>query len=123
MDELFPKSCPRQEEFPGLKNGPGHSNKIMLLFLYSVHPKCSIARKTLSCARRQGKNGYCTHIGNELFAWFQSTKSKSRINFIELLRVEHKDYVLGSDALEYMRRNKLPKVATGRTWRPQAAML
>jgi len=32
-------------------------------------------------ARHQGKNGYCTHIGNELFAWFQSTASKSRINF------------------------------------------
>lgn len=61
-------------------------------------------------ARHQGKNGYCTHIGNELFAWFQSTESKSRINFLELLRAEHKDYVLGSDAIEYMRANKLPKV-------------
>jgi hypothetical protein len=28
-------------------------------------------------ARHQGKNGYCTHIGNELFAWFQSTGSKT----------------------------------------------
>ena len=37
-------------------------------------------------ARHDGKNGYCTHIGNELFAWFQSTNSKSRINFLELLR-------------------------------------
>lgn len=61
-------------------------------------------------ARHQGENGYCTHIGNELFAWFQSTKSKSRINFLELLRAEHKDYVLGSDAIKYMRTNKLPKV-------------
>lgn len=24
-------------------------------------------------ARHQGKNGYCTHVGNEMFAWFQST--------------------------------------------------
>ena len=32
-------------------------------------------------ARHKGKNGYCTHIGNELFAWFKSTESKSRINF------------------------------------------
>jgi hypothetical protein len=30
-------------------------------------------------ARHDGKNGYCTHIGNELFAWFSSTESKSRI--------------------------------------------
>ena len=58
-------------------------------------------------ARHQGKNGYCTHIGNEFFAWFQSTQSKSRINFLELLRAEHKDYVLGTEALEYMRANHL----------------
>ncbi len=60
-------------------------------------------------ARHQGKNGYCTHIGNELFAWFQSTGSKSRINFFELLRAGHEDYVLHAEALEYMRSNKLPK--------------
>ena len=59
-------------------------------------------------ARHQGKNGYCTHIGNELFAWFQSTGSKSRINFFELLRAGHTDYVLNYEALEYMRVNKLP---------------
>jgi hypothetical protein len=43
-------------------------------------------------ARHQGKNGYVTHIGNEYFAWFQSTRSKSRINFLELLRAGHSDY-------------------------------
>jgi hypothetical protein len=60
-------------------------------------------------ARHQGKNGYCTHIGNEVFAWFQSTGSKSRINFLELLRAGHTDYVLNEEALEYMRVNKLPR--------------
>jgi len=60
-------------------------------------------------ARHQGKNGYCTHIGNELFAWFASTGSKSRINFLELMRVEHGDYVLSDEALEYMRGQNLPK--------------
>lgn len=45
-------------------------------------------------ARHQGKNGYCTHIGNDLFAWFQSTSSKSRINFLELLRAGRVDYIL-----------------------------
>ena len=59
-------------------------------------------------ARHKGKNGYCTHIGNELFAWFQSTESKSRINFLELLRAGHADYVLTAEALEYMRANTLP---------------
>ena len=60
-------------------------------------------------ARHQGKNGYCTHIGNDVFAWFASTESKSRINFLELLRAGHEDYVLNDEALEYMRRQKLPK--------------
>ncbi|MBI2566752.1 MAG: transposase, partial [Candidatus Schekmanbacteria bacterium] len=59
-------------------------------------------------ARHQGKNGYCTHIGNELFAWFASTESKSRINFLQLLRAGHKDYILNEEALEYMRGQKLP---------------
>ena len=33
-----------------------------------------------TAARHAGKNGYCTHIGNELFAWFESTASKSRMS-------------------------------------------
>ncbi|HEV2246194.1 MAG TPA: transposase [Terriglobia bacterium] len=60
-------------------------------------------------ARHKGKNGYCTHIGNEWFAWFQSTESKSRINFLQLLRAGHTDYVLGGEALEYMVAQNLPK--------------
>jgi hypothetical protein len=59
-------------------------------------------------ARHQGKNGYCTHIGNELFAWFESTNSKSRINFLELLRAENKDYIINQNALDYMKKQKLP---------------
>ena len=53
-------------------------------------------------ARHQGKNGYCTHIGNEWFAWFESTDSKSRINFLRLLRAGRTDYLLNDHALEYM---------------------
>jgi hypothetical protein len=60
-------------------------------------------------ARHDGKNGFCTHIGNELFAWFSSTESKSRINFLELLRCGYKDYVVDANALEYMRQEKMPK--------------
>ena len=33
-------------------------------------------------ARHQGKNGYCTVVGNEWFTWFASTDSKSRVNFL-----------------------------------------
>jgi hypothetical protein len=53
-------------------------------------------------ARHEGKNGYCTHIGNELFATFHSTDSKSRINFLKILRAGHTDYVINSSALSYM---------------------
>ena len=60
-------------------------------------------------ARHKGKNGYCTHIGNEMFAWFQSTGEKSRMNFLRLLRAGTNDYVLNTDALEYMKDQKLPK--------------
>jgi hypothetical protein len=55
-------------------------------------------------ARHDGRNGYCTHIGNELFAWFKSTNSKSRINFLELLRHEHEDYYLNKESFAYMKR-------------------
>jgi hypothetical protein len=60
-------------------------------------------------ARHQGKNGYCTHIGNELFSFFESTQSKSRINFLKLLRAGHSDYCLNIDAICYMQANKLPQ--------------
>jgi hypothetical protein len=60
-------------------------------------------------ARHAGKNGYCTHIGNELFAWFKSTESKSRINFLELLRKGNCDYVINTDALEYIQQQSFPQ--------------
>ena len=59
--------------------------------------------------RHQGKNGYVTHIGNEVFAWFCSTASKSRINFLELLRAGHTDYRIDEEALLYMRQQRLPQ--------------
>lgn len=59
-------------------------------------------------ARHQGKNGYTTHIGNEQFAWFQSTPTKSRINFLQLLQAGHSDYRIDAEALAYLRAQKLP---------------
>ena len=60
-------------------------------------------------ARHDGKNGYCTHIGNEHFAYFESTESKSRINFLKVLRGGFKDYVVNTDAIVYMAGQKLPQ--------------
>lgn len=52
-------------------------------------------------ARHDGKNGVCTHIGSPLFCYFESTFSKSRINFLEILRGRYSDYILSEDALLY----------------------
>jgi hypothetical protein len=60
-------------------------------------------------ARHQGHNGYCTYIGNELFAYFASTDSKSRINFLELLQGGVPQYLLDAEALAYMVHHKLPR--------------
>jgi hypothetical protein len=60
-------------------------------------------------ARHQGKNGYCTHIGNEWFSWFETTSTKSRINFLRLLRAGRTDYVINDDARTYWESHKLPR--------------
>ena len=58
-------------------------------------------------ARHAGKNGFCTQIGNEWFTWFATRTSKSRLNFLELLRAGHTDYVLNDAAYGYMRKHSL----------------
>jgi hypothetical protein len=60
-------------------------------------------------ARHNGKNGYCTHIGNHWFSWFESTESKSRINFLKLMRAGHSDFAINIDAICYMQTQKLPQ--------------
>lgn len=62
-------------------------------------------------ARHQGVNGYCTQIGNEFFTWFESTQSKSRINFLELLSngVENTLYTINDISLEYLQKQQLPQ--------------
>ena len=55
--------------------------------------------------------GVCTQIGNDHFAWFGTAGSKSRVNFLELLRAGHGDYVINAEALAYMRRRSLSSPA------------
>jgi hypothetical protein len=62
-----------------------------------------------SGARHQGSNGYVTQIGNDWFAWFASTGSKSRINFLQLLHAGHITYTLNAHALSYLHEERLPK--------------
>jgi hypothetical protein len=57
-------------------------------------------------ARQQGKNGYCTPMGNEWVAWLASTESQSRINFLQRLGGEHPDYIVDEVARGYMKQQK-----------------
>jgi len=59
-------------------------------------------------AKHNGKNGHTLHIGNELFAYFVTTDSKNRLNFLEAIRSPYTDYVLGEDALFYLECHKFP---------------
>ncbi|WP_448208426.1 IS66 family transposase [Azospirillum sp. sgz302134] len=58
-------------------------------------------------ARHQRKNAFCTRVGNDHFTAFATTGSKSRLNFLEVLRAGHPDYVINVQALEYMRQRAL----------------
>ena len=54
-------------------------------------------------ARHQGKAAVCTHIGNELFASFSTTDSKSRLNFLRLLSQPEEQYRLCEEARECLK--------------------
>ncbi len=58
-------------------------------------------------ARHQGHNGYCTAVGNDLFSYFASTSSKSRLNFLEVLQGPQRDYAINEMAVIYWKRPKL----------------
>jgi len=65
-------------------------------------------------ARHAGKNGFCTQIGNDWFTWFRTRPSKSRLNFLDLLRAGHTDHALNDAAYGYMRDHGLPAVLIAR---------
>jgi len=58
-------------------------------------------------ARYKVANGFCTQIGNDRFTWFGTRPSKSRPNFLDLLRAGHADFVLNDAAFDYMRSRAL----------------
>jgi len=59
-------------------------------------------------SRHNEKNGFTTVICNNLFTIFESTESKSRINFLEVLQGTQARYRIISESLEYMNRYQLP---------------
>jgi Transposase IS66 family len=58
-------------------------------------------------ARHKAHNGFCTQIGNAHFTAFATASSKSRLNFLHLLRAGYGDYVVNDAALAYMRERAL----------------
>jgi hypothetical protein len=54
-------------------------------------------------ARHQGKNGYCTVIGNAYFTYFRTTERKSRQSFLETLQGEAPCTVIGNAYFTYFR--------------------
>ena len=64
-------------------------------------------------ARHQGKNGYCTAIGNDLFAYFESTDNKSRLNFLQVLQGRQRDYAINETTLAYWERQRLAAALVG----------
>src|SRR5438128_1524925 len=64
-------------------------------------------------ARHQGKNGFCTALGNDLFSYFESTDNKSRLNFLQVLQGSQRDYAINDTALAYWERQKLAAALVG----------
>lgn len=58
-------------------------------------------------ARHQGKNGYCTVIGNDLFSCFESTGTKSRLNFLQVLHGSQRRYAINDITLAYWEKQGL----------------
>jgi transposase IS66 family protein len=54
-------------------------------------------------ARHRVANAFCTQIGDDRFTYFATRGTKSRSNFLDLLRAGHTDFVLNQTAFDYMR--------------------
>lgn len=53
-------------------------------------------------ARHRGRAGHTLHVGNDLFASFFTTETKSRVNFLKVLLAPQRGYLFDVDALIYL---------------------
>lgn len=60
-------------------------------------------------ARHARTNQTTTHIGDDRFAWFATRPSKSRLNFLDLLRAGSSLYVINAAAATFLREHKVPE--------------
>lgn len=58
-------------------------------------------------ARHQGHNGFCTVIRNDLFTYFESTDSKSRLNFLQVLQGANRTYAINEVTVAYWEKQGL----------------
>src|SRR6186713_2263226 len=65
-------------------------------------------------ARHAGHDEYTTHVGDDRFAWFATRSSKSRLNFLDLLRAGHPDYVINATAAAYLVEHKVAEAVITR---------
>lgn len=72
-----------------------HAEKEALL--PTAREVCGVLHTDDTSARHRGKNAVCTHIGNQFFASFQTTDSKSRLNFLRLLCQPAERYTLNEE--------------------------
>jgi hypothetical protein len=59
-----------------------------------------------TAARHAERDEYTTHIGDDRFAWFATRCSKTRLNFLDLLRAGPPDYVINAAAVAYLVEHK-----------------
>ena len=65
-------------------------------------------------ARHARRPGVTTQIGGERFCVFRTSRSKSRLNFLSLLRAGCEDYVVNEAALDYLRRQPVEAAVIAR---------
>lgn len=53
-------------------------------------------------AKHQDKSYYCTQLGNEAFAYFDTRQLKSRLNFLTILQGKETGYCLSQHAIDYL---------------------
>jgi hypothetical protein len=65
-------------------------------------------------ARHARRPGVTTQIGGERFCVFRTSRSKSRLNFLSLLRAGCEDYVVNEATLDYLRRQPVEAAVIAR---------
>jgi hypothetical protein len=69
-------------------------------------------------ARHARRPGVTTQIGGERFCVFRTSRSKSRLNFLSLLRAGCDDYVVNEATLDYLRRQPVDGAVIARLRAP-----